>query len=561
MLQNLHVKNLALIDEIEVNFNPGLNILTGETGAGKSIILGSIDLALGGKYSADMLRSGAPYGLVELIFEIDDQDILNQLEALEVYPEEGVLVLSRRLMEGRSTSKINGETVTKNTLQEVADLLIDVHGQQEHQTLLSKRNHLMLLDLYGGAKIFELKRENLACYQKYRECLAALEDFGMDESERKKESSFLAFEIQEIQDAKLQQDEDEILEEQYRRMQAGKKLTESTYTAYQYTSSGAGANASDLLSRAIQALSDIESFDKEGGELYRQLVEVDSLLNDFNRELSEYEKSLSFSEEEFYQIETRLNEINHLKSKYGDRVDKILTYMAEKERRLSELEQYESHLADLKRNTEEAAIELANVSEALSKARKKASTDFVNEISQGLRDLNFLAVKFEMRFHRLEKCGRDGIDEAEFYISTNPGEPVKALRDVASGGELSRIMLAIKAVLAEEEATPTLIFDEIDAGISGITAGKVAGKLHLIGRKRQVICITHLPQIAAMADVHYLIEKTSTNARTQTEIVSLDEKSSVEELARILGGERITKRVMETAWEMKEMAKAERRTG
>ena len=560
MLQNLHVKNLALIDEIEVNFNSGLNILTGETGAGKSIILGSIDLALGGKYSADMLRSGAPYGLVELTFGIDDQEIIKQLEALEVYPEEGVLVLSRRLMEGRSTGKINGETVTKNTLQEVADLLIDIHGQQEHQTLLSKKNHLMLLDIYAGAKIHELKKKNLACYHKYRESLAALEDFGMDESERKKESSFLAFEIQEIQDAKLQQDEDEILEEQYRRMQAGKRLTESTYAAYQYTSSNTAANASDLLSRAIQALSEIESFDKAGGELYRQLVEVDSLLNDFNRELSEYEKSLSFSEEEFYQVETRLNEINHLKSKYGDRVEKILAYMAEKEKRLLTLEQYESHLADLKKDTAEAAKELTEVSEALSKERQKASIDFVNEISQGLRDLNFLEVKFEMRFHQLDKCGRNGIDEAEFYISTNPGEPVRALREVASGGELSRIMLAIKAVLAEEEATPTLIFDEIDAGISGITAGKVAGKLHLLGSKRQVICITHLPQIAAMADVHYLIEKSTTNARTKTEIVSLDEKSSVEELARILGGERITERVMETAREMKEMAKAERKT-
>lgn len=557
MLQYLHVKNLALIDEIEVEFRRGLNILTGETGAGKSIILGSVNLALGGRYNADMLRKGAQFGLVELIFLVEDAEITRQLEALDIFPEDGMLVLTRKLMEGRSVSKINGETVNMSVLKDVASILIDIHGQHEHQTLLHKKNHLALLDVYAGETAEKLKASVLKAYRNYQKCKKALEESGMDEKSRQKEISLAEFEISEIEEANLLENEDEELEALYQRMTEGRKFTESIAKTYQYTSDSAAANASDLLSRAIRALQDVGECDSQGAVLYNQLVEIDSLLNDFNRELSEYEKSFDFSEEEFYETEGRLNLINHLKAKYGNNVNEITKYCQSKRERLNELKDYENYIAELEKNLKKCEKELEKHSEALSKARMKAAISFIKEITQGLKDLNFLDVQFEMQFERLDSYTANGIDDGEFYISTNPGEALKPLANVASGGELSRIMLAIKAVLADKEDTPTLIFDEIDTGISGITAGKVAEKMHVIGKSRQVICITHLPQIAAMSDAHYLIRKEARSNITKTEIFCLEEQESIQELARLLGGAKVTGKIIESAAEMKEMAKRE----
>ncbi|MBU3875760.1 DNA repair protein RecN [Faecalicatena sp. AGMB00832] len=557
MLQYLHVKNLALIDEIEVEFREGLNILTGETGAGKSIILGSVNLALGGRYNADMLRKGAQAGLVELIFTIEDDAIKKQLEALDIFPEDGLLVLSRKLMEGRSISKINGETVNMSVLRDVASLLIDIHGQHEHQTLLHKKNHLALLDVYAGESVEKLKKAVSKSYREYQKCKKKLEESGMDEQSRQKELSLAEFEIQEITEAGLLDNEDEELEALYQRMTESRRYTEGIAETYQYTSESASANASDLLSRAIRAFQDVSECDDKGATLYEQLVEIDSLLNDFNRELSEYEKSFEFSEEEYYETESRLNLLNHLKAKYGSGVSEIKEYCRQKTERLNELKDYENYIAELNKNLIKCEEELKKYSLALSKARKKAGISFEKEISQGLKDLNFLDVKFELRLNELDSYTSNGKDEGEFYISTNPGEALKPLSNVASGGELSRIMLAIKAVLADKEETPTLIFDEIDTGISGITAGKVAEKMHVIGRSRQVICITHLPQIAAMADAHYLIQKEAKENITKTEIFCLEESESIQELARLLGGANVTGKILESAAEMKEMAKRE----
>lgn len=557
MLQYLHVKNLALIDEIEVEFRQGLNILTGETGAGKSIVLGSVNLALGGRYNADMLRKGAQFGLVELSFSVEDEAIERELEALDIFPEDGMLVLARRLMEGRSISKINGETVNMSVLKDVASMLIDIHGQHEHQTLLHKKNHLALLDVYAGGKVEELKSKVSLAYREYQKCRKALEESGMDEQSRQKEIALAEFEVNEIEDARLQENEDEGLEAQYQRMTESRRFTESISETYQYTSGMAGGNASDLLSRAIRALQEASECDGQGSALYQQLVEIDSLLNDFNRELAEYEKSFEFSEEEYYDTENRLNLVNHLKAKYGNSVSEIQAYCESRKERLNELKDYENYISQLEEALKKREAELNKYSEMLSKSRQKASIPFVKEITQGLKDLNFLDVKFEMHLGRLDSYSSGGIDDGEFYISTNPGESVKPLGNVASGGELSRIMLAVKAVLADKEDTPTLIFDEIDTGISGITAGKVAEKMHKIGKSRQVICITHLPQIAAMADAHYLIKKEAKSNITKTEISCLEEQDSIRELARILGGAKVTGKILESAAEMKEMAKRE----
>lgn len=557
MLQNLHVKNLALIDEIEVDFQKGLNILTGETGAGKSIILGSVNLALGGRYNADLLREGAQYGLVELSFSVEDKGVKAQLELLDIFPDEGVLTLSRKLMEGRSVSKINGEKVSMATLKDVASMLIDIHGQHEHQTLLHKKNHLALLDVYAREQTKPLKLAVSLAYKEYTKCKRELENSELDERSRKKELSLIEYELNEIDEARLLPNEDEELEVNYQRMTAGRRFTERIAETYQYTSESPQGSASELLSRAIRAFQDVEECDEQGAALYGQLVEIDSLLNDFNRELSEYEKSFEFSEEEYYETENRLNLINHLKAKYGNTVIEILDYLQNKQERLNELNDYETYITKLKERLRESEELLISQSQKLSKARKEASKAFAEEIRQGLIDLNFLDVQFELRMSELESYSANGIDDGEFYISTNPGEPSKPLGNVASGGELSRIMLAVKSVLADKEDTPTMIFDEIDTGISGITAGKVAEKMHLIGKSRQVICITHLPQIAAMADVHYVIEKQAKDNITKTQILSLQEDASIEEIARLLGGANITGIIRQSAAEMKEMAKRE----
>ena len=555
MLENLHVKNLALIDEIEVEFCPGLNILTGETGAGKSILLGSVNLALGGKYSADLLRTGAKFGLVELTFSGIEGALLEQLESMDVYPEDGRIVLSRKLLTGRSTSKINGETVSMGLLKDVASLLIDIHGQHEHQSLLHKKNHLAFLDLYAGDAVKKWKEQTETAYREYQRLSKKLEESRLDEQEQKRELSLAQFEVGEIEEAGLSDGED--LEQTYRRMLDGKRITEGIAEAYRYTSEDSSSNASDLLSRAIRALQDVAECDGQGGQLYAQLSEIDDLLNDFNRELSEYAKTFEFSDEEFYETESRLNEINHLKSKYGNSVSEILAYCEKRKQRLTELEDYEQYMQELFREVKKAKETYDSCAKKLSEARKKAAVPFVEKIKKGLLDLNFLDTRFEMRFSELKERSAGGIDDAEFYLSTNPGEALRPMGTAASGGELSRIMLVIKTVVADKEDTPTLIFDEIDTGISGITAGKVAEKMHLIGESRQVLCITHLAQIAAMADAHYAIEKAANASSTRTQIHILEEEESVQELARLLGGAKITKNILESAREMKELAKRE----
>lgn len=558
MLQNLYVKNLALIDETEVEFGEGLNILTGETGAGKSLLLGSVHLALGGKYSPDMLRNGTKSGLVELTFKIEDEQIKKHLEEMNLYPEDGFLTLSRRLMEGRSISKINGETVNTGILKDVASMLIDIHGQRDNQTLLHKKNHLTLLDLYGKEKIVPLKKKMAEMYRRWNELKKRTERLTMDEETRRRELSLAEFEAQEIEEAGLVVGEDEELEELYRKMTESRKVTEAVAETYHYTGEAASGNASDLISRGIRSLQEAADFDEEGSRLYEQLTQLDGLLNDFNRELSEYAKSFEFSEEEFRETEDRLNLLNHLKAKYGRSIEAVLVYCDEKKQRLQELADYDTFMQNLEQEQQDAFNAMKKMAEKLSQVRQRSAKKFAEEICGQMKELNFLDSRFEIRISEAEKYSSNGKDEAEFYLSVNPGEPLKPLGSVASGGEISRVMLAVKTVLADEEDTPTLIFDEIDTGISGITAGKVGDRLRLIGKSRQVICITHLPQIAAAADHHFLIRKKAEGTSVRTDVEMLDEAASVEELARLLGGANVTERVMESAKELKELAKCER---
>lgn len=554
MLQNLHIKNLALIDEIEVDFEKGLNILTGETGAGKSIILGSIHLALGGKYNADMLRKGASYGLVELIFHIQEEETKKALERLDIFPEENEIVFSRKLMEGRSVSRINGETVSISKVKEAAAILIDIHGQHEHQSLLYKKNHLDILDAFAKESIAEIKLEVKEKYAAYKALKDELEQAKTDGADRAKEIDFIQFEVKQIREANLKSGEDADLEEQYKKMVNGKRIVENVDEVVGYMGEYTGDGISDMLNRAIRCLGEISHIDTFSATLYEQLSDIDNLLNDFNRELSEYRHTLEFSEEEFYETETRLNEINRLKAKYGQTIEKILLYCEEKEKRLECLNDYDAYVEQLQKKYRMAEKELERVTKELSKYRQKASLLLKDAIKEGLLELNFLEVQFEIAFEELKEFTVNGKDAVEFLISMNPGETVKPLGEVASGGELSRIMLAIKTVLADKDAIETLIFDEIDVGISGRTAQKVSEKMCVIGRKHQVICITHLAQIAAMADTHFAIEKRVDSGKTKTEISKLTEEQSIQELARILGGAKITDKVIESAMEMKNLA-------
>lgn len=557
MLQNLHVKNIALIDETEVDFGQGLNILTGETGAGKSILLGSVGLALGGKYSSDLLRNGAENGLVELTFSVDDGQIRQKLEEMDIIPDDGMVTLTRKFTGSRSISRINGETVNTGKLKEAAELLIDIHGQHDNKTLLQRKNHLVLLDLFGRKEIAPIKSEMSKCYKEYRAICKKEEETSLNDEERRRELSLYEFEVHEIEEAALRENEDEELEETYRRMTESRKITDAVAQTYRYTCEDSSANAGDCLTRAIRAFREAAEFDEEGDRLCALLMDVDSLLNDFNRELSEYASKFEFSEEEFKETEERLNLINHLKAKYGSSVSDVLAYCESKRHRIEQLNDYDAYIKQIEEEKEKALKKVERVTKKLHDVRNRYKTVFADEICIHLKELNFLDTRFEIHLKDAGQFSANGKDEAEFYLALNPGEPVKPLENIASGGELSRIMLAIKTVLADAEDTPTLIFDEIDAGISGVTAAKVGEKLKLIGKSRQVICITHLSQIAAVADSHFLIEKTAENESVKTRIRLLNEEDSVKELARILGGDKITSSIMESAREMKEMAKSE----
>lgn len=554
MLVSLHVKNLALIEEAEVEFGPGLNILSGETGAGKSIIIGSINLALGEKVSKEMLRENAEYALVELIFKVENPQQQKLLEEMDVFPEDGEIIMSRKITATRSVGKINSETVSASCMKAVAALLIDIHGQHEHQSLLHKKKHLEILDEYAKEELKEKKETLKACYQEYQKILEEKKQAVTDDVQRERELSFLEYEINEIQEAHLVVGEDETLESSYRKMANSRKIMEAANIAHNLT--GGDGSATEQIGRALRELTSVAEYDSELEQIAEQIGEIDSLLNDFNRELAAYISNGEFDEETFFETEKRLDEVNHLKDKFGGSIEAVLKAQEEKEQRYQQLKDYEHYLEELAKREEKAEYALQKSCKEVSDIRKRYAEKLTKLVQDALVDLNFLDVTFTMAFQNTPNYTANGTDDAEFLISTNPGEPVKPLGKVASGGELSRIMLAIKTVLAESDQIETLIFDEIDSGISGRTAQMVAEKMNVIGKNHQVICITHLPQIAAMADQHFLISKNVVNQSTVSNISRLKEKETIEELARMLGGVKVTDTVLESAKEMKELAKS-----
>lgn len=549
MLLNLHVKNLALIQETEVEFGEGLNILTGETGAGKSVLIGSVNLALGGKFDKDMLRSGADSGLVELTFSGENPALQKKLLELEL-PVEEVISISRKLVPGKSVSKINGETVNVKQLKEVAELLIDIHGQHEHQSLLHKKKHLEILDAFAGEEAAEALSLVAELYGEVKELKKRISEEALDEESKAREMDLLQYEIQEIENANLAEGEDDELEALHLKLRNSKKITEALNESYTYTAT----ESSEGISRAVRLLGSVAEYDKVLEGLLDSISEIESLLSDYNREVSAYLSDLEFDGEGFEKLEKRLDEINFLKTKYGRSIPDILENLQKKKERVEALLDYDMYMKGLQAQLVNRESKLQKACEKLSGLRKQAAQVLQEELLDALKNLNFLSVDFRIAVQGEMEITAKGYDDVEFLISTNPGEKPKSLGQVASGGELSRVMLAIKTVLAKKDEIDTLIFDEIDAGISGKTAWKVSGQLDKVAKAHQVICITHLPQIAAMADCHHVIEKGVEGDATVTHIRRLGEEDSLGELARLLGSEESSEAALDNARAMRQEA-------
>lgn len=554
MLLNLHVKNLALIEEVDVDFEKGLIVLTGETGAGKSLILGSVNIALGNKASKDMIRKGTDYSLVELTFSVSE-NCAKQLKKYDIYMEEdNIVTVTRKISEGRSISKINGETVNIKTLKNVMSLLIDIHGQHDHQSLLYTKNHLDILDKFAKDSILELKEQIKEEYSKYTKLIKKLEEFNIDEGQKAREIEFAEYEVNEIESANLKPEEDVQVEEEFKKLSNSKEIVSALSEIYNALSYETAGGLGDIINKAVMDINSIKGMDEKISQFQTELYDIDNLCRELTSQIYDYNSGMDFNPEYVREVEERLDVINHLKLKYGNSIEEILRYKEEKEEYLEKLKNMTDEMESVKNQISELEGTLNNLCTKLSEQRKKAAKELEVLVKQALVDLNFIAVEFEIQITRKESIGENGFDNVEFMISTNPGESVKPLVKVASGGELSRIMLAIKSILATEDDIDTLIFDEIDTGISGQTAMKVAEKMAKISRNHQVICISHLSQIAAMADSHYLIKKTADENSTTTSIKKLTRQQSIEELVRINGGSGITEAGLIHATEMKDMA-------
>ena len=554
MLERLHVKNLVLIDEVEIDFSEGLNIMSGETGAGKSIIIDSIGLALGGKASKDIIRKGAEYALVELVFSVDDSDKKDKLEELGISVEDDMVIISKKITHTKSICKVNSEIVTNSVLKKIGEVLIDIHGQHQNHSLLMKKNHLSLLDKFAKDELGALLEELSNAYKEYTKVKTELDSSTVDVESRLREVSFLEYEVNEIKRAELKIGEDEELDSEYKRLSSMNVIMSSLSNVYNYLSDSVIDSAADNVARSVRELSKVSELDEELSGQLEQLLTIENLLCDLNKDVVGYMDRCDDVSEELAIVEERLNLVNSLKMKYGNSIEQVLEYMKISEEKLLKLKNYDEYVESLRARVDALENVLRDVSNKVSEIRKRNAKVLTERIRESLIDLNFIDVQFEMIFERTKDYTQKGIDDASFYISTNPGELLRPLSEVASGGEISRIMLAIKSVLANMDAIDSLIFDEIDTGISGRTAQKVSEKLALIAGQRQVICITHLPQIAAMADTHFVIGKISDGENTRTDIYKLSESDAVNEIARIIGGVQITESVISNAREMIQLA-------
>jgi len=559
MLSFLRIQNVALIHMLEISFGGRLNILSGETGAGKSIIIDSINFVLGERMGKNFIRSGETMAEVEALITIGDTSVAAALRALGVSMEEDdALLLYRSVTDsGRSTCRVNGRVVTIGMLKEISALLIDIHGQHEHQSLLNPARHIELLDRFCGDALEDLKATAVDRFRAYREVVKQIKAITTDAADREAKLEMYAFQVKEIEAAKLKSNEEESLDARRRFLNASERLTDAAGdTLSALYGHEDGASALDLLGAALgpsAMLAEIDETQREFADAIRDMhARLDDLLRDFRR----YCDNLESDPKELDRVEARLDTIYKLKKKYGASVVEVLAQAAQAREKLEAIENSDEALAELAEDKVRLEKELVRLSAQMSAVRKTAAQNIEREIETVLRDLGMKSAAFSILIERKKELSPSGFDKIEFLIAPNAGEPMKGLSQIASGGEMSRVMLALKTALADYDHIETFIFDEIDTGVSGRTAQQVAEKLAAIGRKHQVLCITHLPQIAAMGDNHYLIEKQATGNRTITSMHELDELAIIHELARLTSGTKVTDVSLQAAAEMKNLAAA-----
>jgi DNA repair protein RecN (Recombination protein N) len=557
MLKELSIKNFAIIDDIKVEFTKGLNLLAGETGSGKSIIIEALEIVLGGRSSKDMIRAGEEKAIIEALFFVND-DIKELLKQNGYETEENILILTKEISKHYpSVSRINGRPITINILSSITSKLVDIFGQHEHQSLLNVANHQTLIDSFGDHEFRDLLDKINCDYNLYKNEIRKLEELNISSHEREREIDLLKFQIDEIEVANLTKDDDVKLEDEYNKVSNIVNIITGLNHIKNIINDSSYDNFSvlDLLDRTISILNSIYKFDKSLEEYFSRLQNIRYEVQDISRELIYYSEGLEIDEERLNFLKDRLDLVNKLKKKYGQTVDQILDYKNRILKQYEKLINYEKEIEIIENNILEIEVRLRKNSEILSKKRLEISNKLEELISNELSELNMNNVKFKVNFEKKDKLSSSGLDNIEFLISTNPGEPLKPISKIVSGGEMSRIMLGFKSILADNDKIPTMIFDEIDTGISGRTAQIVGEKIKRISKKHQVISISHLPQIAALADSHFVIDKKTVNGKTQTSIKKLTDDERIVEMARLLGGVNVTETTLNHAREMIEMSK------
>lgn len=554
MLKELSIRHFAIIEHVQLSFEDGFHILTGETGAGKSILIDALSLAVGGRASADYVRHGEKKAQIEALFEISaDHPVCGILEEMGLEPEEDLLLIRRDITaSGKSTCRINGSPVTLSMLKKVGRSLLDIHGQHEHQSLLRTEEHLEWLDAFGDQSLKDLRREYETLYYEYRTLEKELDRLTSDEREAARRMDLLSYQLQEITAANLVEGEDEELEQERNRLVNAEKLVKGAGDAFEALY-GEG-RGSDSLQNALIHLEEIHRYDESVGPVLEMVQSAVYQVEEAIRLLGRYRDELEFEPDRLNQVEERLHLIHQLKRKYGDTIRSVLAYGETIAGELEELKNRDENREEVRRKLDNVREKLESVASRLTSARKRAAERLEQRMEAELSDLNMANTAFRVTFQSAERFTPTGCDRVEFQIAPNPGEPLRPLAKIASGGELSRLMLALKTIFIDVDPIDTVVFDEIDTGVSGRAAQSIAEKMAGLARKNQVLCITHLPQVACMADHHYLIAKEVSDRKTRTRVERLNAEGRATELARMLGGVEVTTTTRRHAEEMLRLA-------
>ncbi len=553
MLKELYIKNVAVIDEAVIEFENGFNVLTGETGAGKSILIDSINMVIGSRSSKEIVRTGTDKAVVNATFEVNSEKVESLLSEYGIETDDGNIMLSRQISaEGKSVCRCNGMMLPLNCIREIGEQLVDIHGQHDNQKIMNKNSHIDFLDGYG--KNVELLSVYKSDYAEYKEILHQLEELNTDKEERERRLDLISYQINEIEAARLKTAEDTELEERRAFLSNAEKIISGVETAYETLYGGEyQASAFDLVMKAEKELSGVKEYDSSISSYAERLNSAMAEIEDITSELKSFLNKADYSADELDEIENRLNVINNLKRKYGNTIEAINEYLEKIKEEYDKFSYSEESIKELCDKKIACEKKLEESADKLSKSRKKSAKELEVKISSELSDLDMPNVRFVVKIDEGEYTA-NGKDKVEFLISANAGEEPKPMSKIASGGELSRIMLAIKSVMTDSEYSETMIFDEIDTGVSGRAAQKIAEKIAGFSGNCQVFAVTHLSQIAAMADTHFLIKKDSDGEKTYTKVKRLEKEDRIAELGRIIGGVSVTETTLRSAQEMLEMA-------